>query len=86
VWDVAIQAGFFIAPVIYPLSIIPEKFHFWLYLWPPTPVIQFSRQVLIHNDVPSLRAHLALGLMTATIVAAGAWIFSRHATRVAEQL
>ena len=43
VWDVMIQAGFFIAPIIYPLGILPERFHFYLYLWPPTPVIEFSR-------------------------------------------
>src|SRR5262249_11407873 len=34
VWDVAVQAGFFVAPIIYPLGIIPERFHFYLYVWP----------------------------------------------------
>ena len=28
VWDVVAQAGFFLAPIIFPLSIIPERFHF----------------------------------------------------------
>ena len=27
VWDMVTQAGFFLAPVIYPLGIIPERFH-----------------------------------------------------------
>ena len=27
VWDVVTQAGFFLAPIIYPLGIIPERFH-----------------------------------------------------------
>ena len=26
------QAGFFLAPIIYPLGILPERFHFYLYL------------------------------------------------------
>ena len=39
----ATQAGFFLAPVIYPLGVIPERFHLWLFLWPPTPVIEFAR-------------------------------------------
>ena len=41
------QAGFFLAPIIYPLGVIPERFHFYLYLWPPTPIIEFSRAVLV---------------------------------------
>ena len=47
VWDVVLQAGFFIAPIIYPLDILPERFHFYLYVWPPTPVIEFSRAALV---------------------------------------
>ena len=46
-WDLALQAGFFVAPIVYPLDIIPERLHFYLYLWFPTPIIQFSREVLI---------------------------------------
>jgi ABC-type polysaccharide/polyol phosphate export permease len=86
VWEVATQAGFFLAPVIYPLSIIPERLHLWLYLWPPTAVIQFSRQVLVQGNVPTLRAHFALGLMTAGILLLGSFIFNRYATRAVEQL
>ena len=43
IWDMVMQAGFFLAPIIYPLGVIPERFHFYLYLWPPTPIIEFSR-------------------------------------------
>ena len=30
VWDMVTQAGFFLAPIIYPLGIVPERFHFYL--------------------------------------------------------
>ena len=53
------QAGFFLAPIIYPLGIMPERFHFYLYLWPPTPIIQFSRAVLVDGMCRRLRAHLS---------------------------
>ena len=49
-----IQAGFFVAPIIYPLGIVPERFHFYFYLWPPTPIIEFSRAALVSHTVPSL--------------------------------
>ena len=45
VWDVVTQAGFFVAPIIYPLGVIPERYHFYLYAWPPTAIIEFSRAV-----------------------------------------
>jgi len=47
VWELMLQAGFFVAPVVYPLSILPERVHFYLYCWPPTAVIQFVRSVLV---------------------------------------
>lgn len=86
VWDVMIQAGFFVAPVIYPLRIIPEQYHFYLYLWPPTPVIQFSRAVLVDHSIPTLTAHLLLGVMTVVIFGAGVLMFRRYSPRAAEYL
>ena len=86
VWDVAIQAGFFVAPIIYPLSIIPERFHFLLYLWPPTPIIQFSRAVLVDGAIPTAKAHALLTLETLVILGAGILVFRAFAPRVAEYL
>ena len=50
VWEVVVQAGFFVAPIIYPLGILPERLHAYLYVWPPTPVIMFSRAALVDGD------------------------------------
>lgn len=86
VWEVVIQAGFFLAPVVYPLRTIPEQFHFYLYLWPPTPIIQFARMVLIEGNTPTLKGHLFLGLMTAAILGGGVLVFRRFSPRAAEYL
>jgi len=86
IWDVLIQAGFFLAPIVYPLSVIPHKFQFYLYLWPPTPIIQFAREAIIKGTVPSFTAHLLLVLMAGTILGAGVMTFRRYAPRVAEYL
>ncbi|MGH7320498.1 MAG: ABC transporter permease [Candidatus Rokuibacteriota bacterium] len=86
VWEVLVNAGFFVAPVIYPLSILPERFHFYLYLWPPTSVIQFSRAVLIDGFVPSFRAHLLLLGVTALILGTGIAVYRRYAATIAERL
>lgn len=86
VWEVVVAAGFFVAPVIYPLDILPERVHFYLFLWPPTPVIQFSRSVLVAGTVPTLKAHLLLGLVAATALAAGTALYRRYAPTAAERL
>jgi lipopolysaccharide transport system permease protein len=86
VWDVAVQAGFFVAPIIYPLGIIPERFHIYLYVWPPTPVIEFSRAVLVAGAVPTATAHVCLAVDAALCLAIGVWVFRRFAPRAAEYL
>jgi lipopolysaccharide transport system permease protein len=86
VWDVAVQAGFFVAPIVYPLSILPERFHFYLYLWPPTAVIEFSRQVLVRGTMPTATAHACLAGVAALSLAIGGIVFSRMAPRAAESL
>ena len=86
VWDVALQAGFFLAPIIYPLGVIPERYHFWLYAWPPTPIIQFSRQALLDGTLPTLRALIMTTVMAAGVFAIGAIIFRLGARRAMEKL
>lgn len=85
-WDLALQAGFFIAPIIYPLEILPEKYHIYLYLWPPTPVIQFIRMVLVHGEIPTLRANLLLVAAAAASLLVGAWVYRRFVPRAVEAL
>jgi lipopolysaccharide transport system permease protein len=86
VWDVVIQAGFFLAPIVYPIGVIPERFHMFLYFWPPTPIIQFSRAVLVEGSVPTLRAHVLLTTFSVFILLTGSAIFNRYAPRAAEYL
>jgi lipopolysaccharide transport system permease protein len=86
VWDVVVQAGFFFAPIIYPLGVVPERFHFYFYLWPPTPILEFSRAVLITGAVPTPTAHVYLAIDVAFSLLLGIMIFRRFAPRAAEFL
>jgi len=86
VWEVVTHAGFFVAPVIYPIDVLPERLHIYLYLWPPTPIILFARSVLIEGKAPSLLAHGLLTLEAAVILTIGAWIYTVRAPRVPEYL
>jgi lipopolysaccharide transport system permease protein len=86
VWEVVLQAGFFLAPIIYPLDILPERFHFYLYVWPPTPVIEFSRSVLVAGVMPTATGHFYLALDAALCLLAGVTIYVRLGPRAAEYL
>jgi lipopolysaccharide transport system permease protein len=86
VWEVVLQAGFFIAPIIYPLEILPERFHFYLYVWPPTPVIEFSRSVLVRGVFPTSTGHLYLALDATVCLVAGIATFRWLSPRAAEHL
>jgi lipopolysaccharide transport system permease protein len=86
VWEVIVQAGFFLAPVVYPLRVMPERYHFFFYLWPPTAVIEFSRSVLVAGIVPSGRAHVLLTLEAACVLAVGILVFRRYSPRAAEHI
>jgi lipopolysaccharide transport system permease protein len=84
VWDVILQAGFFLAPIIYPLDILPERYHFYLYIWPPTPVIEFSRSALVGGVLPTMTGHLYLAIDAALCMICGVVIFWRLSPRAAE--
>jgi lipopolysaccharide transport system permease protein len=86
VWDLVLQAGFFLAPIVYPLGILPERFHIYLYLWPPTPVIQFSRLLLVEGRAPTLRGFAMLAGVTLFILGAGVALFRRYSPAAAEHL
>src|SRR5690606_1245087 len=86
VWEVLSQAGFFVAPVIYPLGMLPERLHFLLFFWPPTPVIEFARGALVRGTPASPLGHLALAAAAAAAVLIGAGIFRRLSPRSPEFL
>jgi lipopolysaccharide transport system permease protein len=85
-WDLMIQVGFFVSPIIYPISILPERFHKYLYLWAPTPIIEFSRAVLVRGVPPTLRGDVLLVTAVATSLLVGVAVFRRLAPRAAEYL
>jgi len=84
IWEVVTHAGFFVAPIIYPLDILPERLHFMLYVWPPTPVMMFSRAVLVQGVAPSFLAHVYLAVETAVVLAIGVAVYRLASPRIAE--
>ena len=50
----------FISAVFFPISVLPEKYHFWLKLNPLALIIEEARKVLIFGSMPDPGVWLAL--------------------------
>ncbi len=86
IWDVVLQAGIFLSPVIYPISIIPVEYLDLYMLNPMTVLIQTYREFLLYGVTPSLASLLALLAVGAVMVAAGTPVFKRLERRFAEEI
>lgn len=86
IWEVLLQLGFFLAPVVYPLSTVPAEYLNIYMLNPVTEFMQIYRDILLYAQTPSL-ASIAFVLLSATIsLAAGTAIFKRLERRFAEEI
>lgn len=67
----------FLSPVFYPVSRLPEQYRFWLMLNPLTFVIEESRKVLVHGELPNWQGWLLAMAIGSFFAWAGYWWFQR---------
>ena len=67
---------FWLTPVIYPLSIVPDPYHNWLLVNPMTALIEGWRDLFLRNQIPGLELWPAL-VFAAGIAALGTFSFRR---------
>lgn len=71
------RVGMFASPVLYPISMIPAKWH-WLYaLNPMAGVIEWVRWVLFHTTAAPAPVVFVSLPVTAALLVSGAWFFRR---------
>jgi lipopolysaccharide transport system permease protein len=86
VWEVFLQAAFFLSPIVYPISTIPEKYLPIYMLNPVTILIVTFRDILLYGKLPSplwLLYLLALGIFLLLICRL---LFNRLERRFAEEV
>jgi ABC-type polysaccharide/polyol phosphate export permease len=67
---------FYLTPVIYPLEIVPDKYHAWLRLNPMTSLVEGWRDLFLHNQIPGIELWPAL-VFAAGIAALGSISFRK---------
>jgi len=86
IWDIVLQVGFFLSPIVYPLSYIPAKYEFYYMLNPITRLITMYRDVLLDGTIPKISDFgivIASGLILFVI---GTLLFKKQSRRFAEEL
>jgi len=55
IWDIALQAGFFLTPIIYDIKLIPAKYIFIYSLNPMTRIIESVRKIFYYKTLPAVQ-------------------------------
>ncbi len=86
IWDITLQAGFFLTPIIYSISLIPKNYVFLYSLNPITRIIESIRKILSYNTLPNLLDFTIPLLGTLFLFIIGYFIFHRLESRFAEEI
>lgn len=86
IWEVLLQVGFWLSPIIYPLAAVPEKYQYYLMLNPITLIIQYARGAIIEQNLRPLQEGVYVLIFTITIFFIGLFLFARLSPKVAEEL
>ena len=94
IWSVMSTVLFYATPILYPISVAPEKFRQIVQLNPLTPIFEQAQKWIIDPSAPGATAATdGSGWLLAAsfaiyigICALGIWVFRREAPRIAEEL
>jgi lipopolysaccharide transport system permease protein len=54
IWDIALQLGFFVSPIVYDAALVPVRYRFVYFLNPVTRLIDAVRDILLFGAPPYL--------------------------------
>jgi lipopolysaccharide transport system permease protein len=71
-----IQIWFYASPILYPISLVPDKWHWLYFLNPMAGIIESYRQVLVYGGVPGPYL-LSSAMIALAVFVSGYWYFKR---------
>jgi ABC-type polysaccharide/polyol phosphate export permease len=85
-WDIALQLGFFLTPIVYSASLIPARFQLIYSLNPVTRLIEVERGIFLEQQLPTVFDMTVILASILFLLALGLLIFLRLEKRFAEEL
>lgn len=88
IWEVFVQLGFWITPIVYPISIVSEKYHSLIFLNPAARIIQGCRQALIGptGGFMAFKSHIIIISFAVCFFVIGLGLFNKLSRSFAEDL
>ena len=86
IWDILLQVGFYLAPIIYPISLVPEKYIFYYMLNPVTRLMVMYRDTLLYGTIPSALDFLIVAMCGLVFLIIGTMIFRKLSPGFAEEV
>lgn len=85
IWEVILSLLFYGTPIIYPLSIIPEKYHNLILINPLAVIIHNAREVLIKGAMPDFPRTGITILISLFLFFLGILFFRKYVKKIAEE-
>lgn len=84
--DVILTVWFWLTPIVYPISLIPDRYLFFYKLNPMTIFVMAYREVLLNGELPVPVYWIALLVATSASLLLGYFPFMRIRKRLAEEI
>ena len=86
IYQIVIQAGFFLTPIMYPPSVLPEALSGWMILNPFFLMIEMFRAPIYASAVPEPGLVIATAVLACVTLLAGWTVFAGKADQLAYRL
>ena len=85
-WDITLQLGFFLSPIVYDAKLIPVRFQLMYSLNPVTRLIESARDILLADKLPSFFDNAVIISIITILLLMGFLVFRRLEGRFVEEL
>jgi len=86
IWQVVLQAGFFLSPIFYSLDILPDNVREILQINPLVPILDAAHNVVLYDILPTVNSLIYIVAVTAIIFISGYTVFKIYNKRIVEEL
>lgn len=83
---IALMAWFYLTPIVYPVTRIPEKYSKYFWLNPLTPLMVSYRNIFFEGKTPPIRSLALVTVESVILLGLGFYVFSRLKRKFAEEL
>ena len=83
---VILQLGFWFTPIVYPVSIIPDRMKEWLHLNPMYPIVEGFHEVMVYRRPPDLDSLFYVFWISLVLLILGFFLFKKASPEMVDVL